>query len=106
VDPSVFRKWWVSIDQTDDIIGDGSNPKIAGEKRIDSNPPNVLSNDEIREEKMALNVHGGNDIGKAVLWIVGVVAFVAIALTKVPEWISPDSAKITGNTGATTRMIN
>lgn len=55
---------------------------------------------------MALNVHGGNDIGKAVLWIVGVVAFVAIALTKVPEWISPDSAKITGNTGATTRMIN
>lgn len=55
---------------------------------------------------MTINVHGGGDIGKTVLWIVAVTAFVVIALTKVPEWISPDSAKITGNTGSTTRMIN
>jgi hypothetical protein len=55
---------------------------------------------------MALNIHSSGDLGKTILWIVGVVAFVAIALTKVPEWISPDSAKITGNTGATSRMID
>ncbi|PWB79265.1 MAG: hypothetical protein C3F11_21280 [Methylocystaceae bacterium] len=58
------------------------------------------------EEKMALNVHGSTDVGKVVLWIVGVVAFVAIALTKVPEWISPNSSSVTGNTGSTARMIN
>lgn len=55
---------------------------------------------------MALNVHNSSDIGKTVLWIIGVVAFVAIALTKVPEWVSPNSANITGGTGSTARMIN
>jgi hypothetical protein len=55
---------------------------------------------------MALNVHSSGDLGKTVLWIAAAVAFVAIALTKVPEWISPDSAKVTVDTGSTTRMIN
>jgi hypothetical protein len=62
--------------------------------------------DQWREEKMALQVHGGGDLGKTVLWIVAIVAFVAIALTKVPELISPNSANVTGGTGATSRMIN
>lgn len=55
---------------------------------------------------MTLNVHGSTDIGKTVMWIVAVVAFVVIALTKVPEWVSPNSANVTGNTGSTARMIN
>lgn len=55
---------------------------------------------------MALQVHSSGDLGKTILWIVAVVAFVAIALSKGPEWLSPDSAKITGGTGATSRMIN
>jgi hypothetical protein len=60
-----------------------------------------------REEHMALQVHGSSgDVGKTILWIVGIVAFVVIALTKVPELISPNKANITGETGATTRMIN
>ncbi|OAI27444.1 hypothetical protein A1351_13245 [Methylosinus sp. R-45379] len=58
------------------------------------------------EGTMALNVHGGTNYGKIVIWAVGLVAFVAVALTKVPEWISPKSASVTGDTGATTRMIN
>lgn len=55
---------------------------------------------------MTLNVHNSGDIGKTVLWIVGVTAFVVVALAKGPEWLSPDSAKITGNTGSTARMVN
>jgi len=55
---------------------------------------------------MATNVHGGAELGKILLYVAGFVAFVVVALTWVPEWISPDSANITGNTGSTARMIN
>ncbi|HEY8063784.1 MAG TPA: hypothetical protein VIF40_03545 [Methylosinus sp.] len=55
---------------------------------------------------MTLNVHAGANYGKIILWTAGLVAFVAIALTKVPEWISPKSASVTGDTGATSRMID
>jgi hypothetical protein len=54
---------------------------------------------------MAVNVHGGAELGKILLYIGGFVAFVIVALTWVPELISPDSANITGNTGSTARMI-
>lgn len=54
---------------------------------------------------MAYNVHGGAEVGKILLWVAAFAAFVVVALTWVPEWISPDSANITGNTGATSRMI-
>jgi hypothetical protein len=53
---------------------------------------------------MAVNVHNG-EIGKVLLYIAGFVGFVIVALTWVPEWISPDSANFTGNTGSTARMI-
>lgn len=53
---------------------------------------------------MAVNVHSG-EIGKVLLYIAGFVGFVIVALTWVPAWISPDSANITGNTGATARMV-
>jgi hypothetical protein len=55
---------------------------------------------------MSYNVHGAAEIGKILMWVVGFAAFVVVALTKVPEWISPDSASITGATGSTARMIN
>jgi hypothetical protein len=62
---------------------------------------------QTREEHMTLQVHGSSgDVGKTILWIVGIVAFVVIMLAKVPELISPNKANITGETGATTRMIN
>ena len=54
---------------------------------------------------MSVNVHSAGDLGKILLYIVGLVAFVVVALTWVPELISPDSANITGNTGSTARMI-
>ncbi len=54
---------------------------------------------------MATSVHGAHEIGKIMMWVIAFTAFVVIALTKVPEWISPDSANITGNTGSTARMI-
>jgi hypothetical protein len=57
------------------------------------------------EEHMAVNVHGGAELGKILLYIGGFVAFVIVALTWVPELISPDGANVTGNTGSTTRMI-
>lgn len=54
---------------------------------------------------MAVNVHGGAEVGKILMYLVAFTAFVVVALTWVPEWISPDSANITGNTGSTSRMI-
>ncbi len=54
---------------------------------------------------MSVNVHGGAEVGKILIYIAGFVAFVIVALTWVPELISPDSANITGNTGSTARMI-
>lgn len=54
---------------------------------------------------MAVNVHGGAEVAKILMYVAVFVAFVIVALTWVPEWISPDSANITGNTGSTARMI-
>jgi len=54
---------------------------------------------------MAVNVHSAGSIGKILLYIAGFAAFVVVALTWVPAWISPDSANITGATGSTARMI-
>jgi hypothetical protein len=61
-------------------------------------------------ERMATNVHSGADIGKALLWIVGLIVFVYIGLTKVPDWISPEGTNGTGNgadpgVGRTVKMI-
>ncbi|MGD9544816.1 MAG: hypothetical protein AB7F41_07040 [Methylocystis sp.] len=53
---------------------------------------------------MAVNVHDG-EVGKILVYLVGFTAFVVVALTWVPHWISPDTANITGNTGSTARMI-
>ena len=56
---------------------------------------------------MALNVHaGGGTLVKIMLYVAGFTAFVIVALTWVPELISPDSSNITGQTGSTARMIN
>ena len=59
-----------------------------------------------RENQMALQVHGGAELGKILLYVAAFAAFVVVALTWVPDWISPESANITGATGATARMIN
>ncbi len=55
---------------------------------------------------MSANVHGSHEIVKIMMWVIAFTAFIVVALTKVPEWISPDSANITGNTGSTARMVN
>ncbi|GDX38463.1 hypothetical protein LBMAG20_06780 [Methylocystaceae bacterium] len=61
---------------------------------------------------MAVNVHSGG-MGKAIIWIVGITAFVVVALTWVPDMISPEGTNGTGNrngmqgdgVGSTARMI-
>lgn len=62
---------------------------------------------------MGVNVHSSSDIGKMLIWIAAFVGFVVVALTWVPDWISPEGTNGTGNrgdistagTGATSRMI-
>ncbi len=57
---------------------------------------------------MATNVHGTAEIGKTLLIVGAIVAFVIIALTWVPDWISPEGTNGTGNGGSvgkTVRMI-
>jgi hypothetical protein len=63
-----------------------------------------------REGYRMSSIHSSGEIGKTVLWIVGIVAFVIIALTKVPDWISPEGTNGTGNgtdpgVGRTVKMI-
>jgi hypothetical protein len=60
--------------------------------------------------RMSTSIHSGGEIGKTLLWIIGIVAFVIIALTKVPDWISPEGTNGTGNgpdpgVGRTVKMI-
>jgi hypothetical protein len=59
---------------------------------------------------MSVNVHNTGEIGKTLVWVIGIVAFVIIALTKVPDWISPEGTNGTGNgtdpgVGRTVKMI-
>lgn len=62
---------------------------------------------------MAASVHSTAEIGRTLLWIAGIVAFVIVALTWVPDWISPEGTNGTGNrqgmegsgVGSTARMI-
>jgi len=62
---------------------------------------------------MAVNVHSTAEIGKTIGYVVAIVAFVIVALTWVPDWISPEGTNGTGNrngiegagTGSTARMI-
>lgn len=54
---------------------------------------------------MAYSVHSSAEVSKILLYVGGFVAFVIVALTWLPAWISPDSANITGSTGSTARMI-
>jgi len=59
------------------------------------------------------SVHSGAEIGKTLIWVAGIVAFVIVALTWVPDWISPEGSNGTGNrngmagngVGSTARMI-
>jgi hypothetical protein len=66
------------------------------------------------EIKMATNVHSSAELGKILMWLAGIVAFVIVMLTLVPDWISPEGTNGTGNrgnmstqgVGSTARMIN
>jgi len=59
------------------------------------------------------SVHSGAEIGKTLLYLSGIVAFVIVALTWVPDWISPEGTNGTGNraglgtegVGKTVKMI-
>ena len=63
---------------------------------------------------MATNVHSVGEIGKIFAYLGAIVVFVVVALTWVPDWISPEGTNGTGNregvtgagVGATSRMIN
>ena len=34
------------------------------------------------------NVHSTGEIGKILIWVAGIVVFVVVALTWIPDWIS------------------
>ncbi len=54
---------------------------------------------------MTLAVHHNSEIGKLVLAMVAIVAFVVIALTWVPELIAPQGETGASDVGRTVRMI-
>ncbi|HYA79551.1 MAG TPA: hypothetical protein VED87_01310 [Methylocystis sp.] len=60
------------------------------------------------------SVHSSAEIGRTLLWLAGIVVFVVVALTWVPDWISPEGTNGTGNNraalgtdgvGKTSRMV-
>ncbi len=60
------------------------------------------------------SVHSGAEIGKTLMYVAGIVAFIIVMLTWVPDWISPEGTNGTGNgrqslgsegVGKTSRMI-
>jgi len=58
------------------------------------------------------NVHSTAEIGKILMYLAGIVVFVVVALTWVPDWISPEGTNGSGNqpdspgVGRTARMVN
>jgi len=71
-----------------------------------SNVSTYSGRDKKWRSAMAVNVHaGGGTVLKILLYVAAFTGFVIVALTWVPDMISPESANITGNTGSTARMI-
>jgi len=59
---------------------------------------------------MGVNIHTSGEIGKTLMYVAAFVAFVVVALTWVPDWISPQGTNGTGNgpdpgVGRTVKMI-
>ena len=43
------------------------------------------------------SVHSSAEIGRTLAYLAGIVIFVVVALTWVPDWISPEGTNGTGN---------
>lgn len=54
---------------------------------------------------MALAVHSNAEIGKTLMVVAAIVAFVVVALTWVPEWIAPAGGPGAPEVGRTVKMI-
>ena len=54
---------------------------------------------------MTLAVHHNSEMGKVVLAMVGIIAFIVVALTWVPELIAPQGGPGASDVGQTVRMI-
>ena len=49
---------------------------------------------------MTTNVHSAGELGRILMYLAGIVVFVVVALTWVPDWIAPEGTTGTGNRGA------
>jgi hypothetical protein len=49
--------------------------------------------------------HNTMEVGRTLAWIVGIVAFVIIALTWIPELIAPQGGVGAPDTGKTVKMV-
>lgn len=56
---------------------------------------------------MPLAVHHNSELGKVALIVIGVIAFVVVALTWIPEIMAPsgESAQEASSVGQTVRMV-
>lgn len=54
---------------------------------------------------MAIQTHNAAEVGKTVAVMIGLLAFVVILLTKVPEWIAPQGGVGAPDVGKTVKMI-
>ena len=54
---------------------------------------------------MSTQVHNTAEIGKILLWVAGIVVFIVVALTWVPDWIAPQGGVGGSDTDKTVKMI-
>lgn len=56
---------------------------------------------------MSLAVHHSSELGKVALIVIGLIVFVVVALTWIPEMIAPsgDTAQEAPSVGKTVRMV-
>jgi hypothetical protein len=64
------------------------------------------ASDRVLEDlRMTLAVHHNSEMGKVVLAMVGIIAFIVVALTWVPELMAPQGGPGASDVGQTVRMI-
>jgi hypothetical protein len=64
-----------------------------------------LSIESGEDVRMSMAVHHNSELGKVALAIIGIVAFVMVALTWVPELMAPQGGPGGSDSGSTVRMI-
>jgi hypothetical protein len=70
-------------------------PYVNESADADRDPPCSKEKQTTRGKRyMSTQVHNTAEIGKILLWVAGIVVFIVVALTWVPDWIAPQGKAV------------